>query len=133
MLDPQADLDAAERRIDAWQADIEKRAGRAATLSRRLAALSATARSDDGSVELSVDQAGVVTSLCLDESIRNRPAAQTAEQILSVMRLAQRLLARQASDATEETFGRDSETGRAVMASYSSRLAADPAGESHAR
>jgi hypothetical protein len=58
-------LDTAERRIDDWQAGIDRRATKAAALSRRIAELTATARSDDRLVEVTIASSGVVTELQL--------------------------------------------------------------------
>ena len=116
-----ANLDGAERMVDDWQAGIEQRAALAGELSTRLAALTATARSDDGLVTVTVGASAQMTGLDLDEAIRRRPAAQTARDILSTTRAAQAVLVTQVTTATEQTLGADSETGKAVIASYAAR------------
>jgi hypothetical protein len=113
-----AGLDAAERWIDDWQSRFEEQAARARTLSQRVGALTATAANEDGTVEVTVGSSGALTGLRLDEAIRGRPAADTAEQIVAVTRAAQATLAEQAAAAVEETVGRDSAAGRAVVDSY---------------
>jgi hypothetical protein len=121
------ELDAAERLVDDWQARIEERAAAARQLSARLAELTGSARSDDGLVEVTVGPFGTVTGLDLDEGIRNRSAAATAQAILATMRAAQAALTEAATTATDETVGADTPTGRAVIASYTARL--DRAGD----
>jgi DNA-binding protein YbaB len=116
------ELDAAGRRIDDWQAAIEQRAAQARELAARLAALTATARSDDNLVTVRVGADGRLTGLELDERVRRRPAADTAAQILATLAAAQADLTAQATTVTEETVGADSETGRAVLASLTRRL-----------
>ncbi|BFU46755.1 YbaB/EbfC family nucleoid-associated protein [Krasilnikovia sp. MM14-A1004] len=120
MFDP-ADLDAAERRVDAWQAGFEERAARARELSRRLADLSARARSDDGLVEVTVGANGMLTGLDLHEDIRRQSAGRTAQQILATLAAAQQAMTKLATEATAETIGADTETGRAVIASFTAR------------
>src|SRR5439155_21885349 len=87
--DPELDLDGAERWIGDWQAGIEERAARARALSSRLADVTATAISRDGLVEATVAASGAVVDLRLDERIRNRPAAETARQVLDTIGAAQ--------------------------------------------
>jgi DNA-binding protein YbaB len=122
------DLDEAERMIDEWQAGFDERAAQARALSARLAALTAAAESDDGLVRVTVGASGSVTDLSLKEGIRDQPAADTARAILSTLRAAQASLTKAATAATAETVGSDSETGKAVIASY---VAREAAGDEH--
>jgi hypothetical protein len=119
------DLDAAERMVDDWQAGFEERAAQARALSGRLAALTATVRSDDELVSVTVGASGVITDLTLEEGVREQPADETARAILATMRAAQATLTRAATAATAETVGADSETGKAVIASYVARQATE--------
>ena len=116
------DFDAAERMIDDWQAGIEDRAVRARELSARLSRLSARVRSADRLVTVTVGASGDLVGLELDERTRQRPAAETAGAILKTLRAAQAKLTEAVADATAETVGADSATGRAVLASYTGRL-----------
>jgi hypothetical protein len=122
------DLDEAERMIDDWQAGFEERAAQARALSARLVALSARAESEDGLVRVTVGASGSIADLSLEEGIRDQPASETARAILSTLRAAQASLTRAAAEVTAETVGADSETGRAVIASYAAREGA-PHGE----
>jgi DNA-binding protein YbaB len=116
------DLDGARRWVDDWQSSIEDRAARARELTGRLSGLSATARDRDGLVEVTVAQSGVVTGLRLDERVRDAPAAHLARVIMAVMAGAQSMLVERVREATAQTLGDDSESGRAVVASYAGRL-----------
>jgi DNA-binding protein YbaB len=118
----EGELDSAERLIDEWQSTIEDRATKARALSQRLGALTSTARSRDGLVEATVAASGVLTGLHLDERVRRQPAAWIARQVLAVTQQALDQLAAQATEATQETVGEDSPEGRAVVASYTTRL-----------
>jgi hypothetical protein len=121
MLDGR-DFEAAERMIDDWQTGIEARAAQAKELSARLSRLSARVRSDDRLIAVTVGASGDLVGLELDERTRQRPAAETARVILKTLRAAQARLAEAVADATAETVGIDSATGRAVIASYTGRL-----------
>jgi hypothetical protein len=115
------DLDEAERLVDDWQAGIEERAAQARVLAARLGSLTATARSEDELVAVTVGASGAIAKLDLEEGIRDRPAAETARAILATLRAAQASLTKAATEATAETVGADSETGKAVIASYVAR------------
>ena len=115
------DLDEAERMVDDWQAGIEERAAQARELAARLGALTASARSDDGLVTVTVGPSGALVDLELDEEIRQRPAATTAREIRAALRAAQAALTVAATAVTAETVGAESETGKAVIASYVTR------------
>jgi hypothetical protein len=115
------DLDEAERLVDNWQAGIEERAAQARALSTRLASLTAGARSEDGLIAVTVGASGAISDLSLKEGIRDQPAATTARAILATLRAAQTSLTAAVTEVTAETIGADSETGRAVIASYVAR------------
>jgi DNA-binding protein YbaB len=121
MFGDDTDLDAAERWVDDWESGIAEHAAKAKALSQRVAALSATARSDDGLVEVTVASSGVVTRLHLDERVCGWSAARIAEQVMAVMHAAHRRLTEQVTEATAETIGLDDPAGRAVVASFAQR------------
>jgi DNA-binding protein YbaB len=116
------DLGDAARMVDDWQARIEARAAQARELASRLGALTASARSDDGLVSVTVGSSGAITRLELKEGIRDRPAAETERAILAAVRAAQASLMAAVTAVAAETVGADSETGQAVIGSYVSRL-----------
>lgn len=116
------DLQAVRSKVDAWQASIEARAARARELSARLTGLTATARDRDGLIAVTVNRGGVVTDLRLDDRVRAVPPAQLARAILAVMAGAQALLVDRVREAATETLGADSESARAVVASFAQQL-----------
>jgi DNA-binding protein YbaB len=120
MFDP-SDLDSAEQWVDDWQAGFEERAAQARELAARLSELTATARSEDGLVEVTVGPSGALVGLELDEDIRRQSATKTAREILATLGAAQSAMTKAATDVTAETVGADSETGRAVIASFTAR------------
>ncbi|WP_319460168.1 YbaB/EbfC family nucleoid-associated protein [Micromonospora sp. RTP1Z1] len=117
-----AGLATAGRRIDDWEASLADRAERSRALAQRLSGLTASATSADGAVEATVDSAGTLIALRLDERIRARPAARTAEQVLATTRAAYADLLRQATEATRETLGPDDPAADAIIDSYGRRL-----------
>jgi DNA-binding protein YbaB len=112
------DLDAAQTWVDDWQAGFEQRAAQAKALSGRLAQMTATARSGDGLIEVTVGPSGAVTDLRLDEDTRRQSAGHTAREVLATIRAAQTVLAAQASDVVADTVGAESETGKAIITAF---------------
>jgi DNA-binding protein YbaB len=112
------DLEAAERWVDDWQGKLEGRAAKARELSTRLTALSASARSADGLVDVTLGPSGAVTDLRLDEGVRRQSASRTAQQIMATIAAARQDLADAAAVAVADTVGADSQTGRAVLKSF---------------
>ncbi len=127
-----ADIDGAERRVDSWQAKIEERAAQVQALARQVGQLSATARSRDGLMEVTIASSGVLTGLRLGEGVRQHSAAWIAQHILTTAQAAQAGLTEQVRRVAANTVGLDSETGRAVVASFANRLTPEGTG-GHAR
>ncbi|MEU8386667.1 YbaB/EbfC family DNA-binding protein [Micromonospora sp. NPDC048843] len=119
-----AALDAAERRLDEWETSLAERAERAKTLSAAMRGLTGTARNPDRTVDVTVDSAGLLIDLRLDERIRQQPAAHTARQILETTTAARADLLRQVSDAATQSSG-DDPSVQAIIDSYRSRLLPD--------
>ena len=111
-------LDAAEQWVDDWQSGIEQQAAGARALAARLAEVDGSARSADGLIEAFVDSSGGITDLRLDEGIRRHSSQHTAREILATIAAAQSAMAKQAAVAVAETVGQDSETGKAILASF---------------
>lgn len=121
----EAALDSAERRLDEWESAIADRAARAKALSARVRALTGTAHSPDRLVEVTVDAAGSLADLRLDERTRQQAAARTAQQILETVRAARADLLRQVTAAARQTLGDADPTGQAVVDSYRRQLGTD--------
>ncbi|MEV6693884.1 YbaB/EbfC family DNA-binding protein [Micromonospora sp. NPDC051196] len=121
----EAALDATQRRLDEWEASFADRAQRASALAARVGALTGTAHNADGSVEVTVDSAGLLVDLRLDERVRQQSAAHTARQVLATTRAAQADLLRRITAATTETLGEDNPAATALLDSYRRRLAAE--------
>jgi DNA-binding protein YbaB len=124
-----SDIDAADDWLDHWAASVSAQAERAATLSRRVAALTGRASSDDDSIKVTVGSSGQLESLDLDDRATDLRGDELSRRILTVMRKAQANLAAQVSTEVEATVGADTETGRAVIHSFSTRFPAPPSPE----
>ncbi|BCY05911.1 YbaB/EbfC family nucleoid-associated protein [Actinoplanes sp. L3-i22] len=110
------DLGDAQSWIDEWRSGFAERARWARELSARLHRMSGTARSPDGLIAVTVGPGGDLLGLELGEGIRQRPATETAAAICATVRAAREALARAVREATDETVGAESATGRAVAA-----------------
>ncbi|MEU1394582.1 YbaB/EbfC family nucleoid-associated protein [Micromonospora zamorensis] len=116
------DADAAESWVRSWSASVSERAAQAQEMSRLVAELSASATSADGAVRVTVAASGVVTDLRLSERVQGWSAARIAEEVMTTMRRAQAQLSEAVADVAARTVGEGSETGRAVVASYTERF-----------
>jgi hypothetical protein len=119
-------VDDAEEWVRSWSAQVSGRAGATAALADRVAQLSASAVGADRAIRVTVGSSGAVTGLELDDRVQRMTGAELAAEILAVMRRAQAGLADRVAEAVDETVGSDTETGRAVLDSFSQRFPAEP-------
>ena len=119
-----SDVDAAEEWLDSWVGQVNAQAQRSVELSRRVAALTGSARGRDGAIRVTVGSAGQVESLELDDRVHELSGPRLAQEIMLVIRRAQGVLAGRVAEQVRETVGADTETGRAVLNSFESRFPA---------
>ncbi|GAA4598264.1 hypothetical protein BJY16_002647 [Actinoplanes octamycinicus] len=100
--------------------------GAAAALADRVAALQASAAGADGAILVTVASSGNVTGLELDERSLGLGAPGLATEILRTIRRAQSALAERVADAVEATVGTETETGKAVLDSFTQRFPSQP-------
>lgn len=124
-----SDVDAAEEWLDSWTAQVNAQAQRSVELSRRVAALAASAEGHEGAIRVRVGSAGQVDQLDLDDRVHNLSGPRLAAEIMSVMRRAQTALSIRVADEVRATVGEDTETGRAVLHSFDSRFPTPKGGE----
>jgi len=91
-------------------------------LADRVATLSASAIGDDGAVRVTVAGSGLVTGIELDDRVQRLPGTMLAAELMRTIRRAQAAIVDQAAVAVDETVGHDSETGKAVLDSFSQRF-----------
>lgn len=108
--------------VRSWSPEVSGRAAATAALADRIAALTASATGGDGAIRVTVVSSGNVTGLELDDQITQLSGVELSTQIMRTMRRAQSRLAARVAEAVSETVGDESETGRAVLASYARRF-----------
>ena len=113
--------------IDAWLSSISEHTAQTGKLAERVAGVAASASNMDGSVEVTVSSAGVLTDLRLGERVRSWPAEQIAAEILTVQREAQRQLVARVTQVAKETVGEQSPTAQAMVEELRTRFGADHA------
>ncbi|QGN48441.1 YbaB/EbfC family DNA-binding protein [Micromonospora sp. WMMC415] len=118
--------DAAEEWMRSWSASVSERAAQAQAMSQRVADLSVSATNGDGAVEVTVAASGVVTDLRLGARVRTWPSDEIAAEILTTMRRAQARLGAAVAEIAAQTVGANSESARAVVASYANRFPDPP-------
>lgn len=119
-------VDAAEEWVRSWNSQDTGRAEATATLADRIAGLTASADGGDGVVHVGVDSSGNVTELALSDNAHRLTGKDLAAEIMRTMRRAQAGLGEQVAAAVEETVGAESDTGRAVLESFTQRFPAVP-------
>jgi len=97
------DLDEAERRIDDWRASLQERAARAQTLLARLEGLRAEGAATDGLVKASVDQAGHLVELKLNDRVRSWPVEKIASTVVEATMVARAALADQIREISRDS------------------------------
>jgi DNA-binding protein YbaB len=107
-------------------AGVDAQASRTVELSRRVAALTGTARSRDGSVTVTVGSSGTLESLALDDHALHTTGVDLSRHIMTLIRQAQALLAAQVTEQVRQTVGLDTATGQAVIHSFTTRFPAPP-------
>ncbi len=115
-------LDADQNAMRSWSEHASGRTEAAADLADRVATLAASAAGDDGAVRVTVASSGVLTGLELDDRVQRLPGAELAGEILRTMRRAQSHLTDRVAVAVEETVGAGTETGKAVLDTFSQRF-----------
>jgi hypothetical protein len=95
-------------------------------LADRVATLSASAGGDEGAIRVTVAGSGLVTGIELDDRVQRLSGATLATELMRTIRRAQASLVEQAAVAVGETVGTASETGKAVLDSFSQRFPLEP-------
>jgi DNA-binding protein YbaB len=119
-------LDDAEEWVRSWHTQAPARGEATATLADRVAGLAASASGGDGAVHVSVNGNGIMTALDLDDRVHRLKGADLAAEIMRTVHRAQAELCDQVAVAVGETVGAESDTGRAVLESFTHRF--PPAG-----
>jgi hypothetical protein len=112
----------AEDWLDSWVTGVNTHAAQAVELSDRVATLSGVAQNPDGSVTVTVGCDGQVQALHLENSACELGGPALARQIMSVLHAAQADLSSRVTDAVRAMVGADTETSRAVVASFHTRF-----------
>ncbi|MFC3988505.1 YbaB/EbfC family nucleoid-associated protein [Actinoplanes siamensis] len=123
--------DEAEEWLDSWVSGADARAARTVELSRRVAALTGSARSRDGSIAVTVGSAGQLASLDIDDQALRTTGRELSRQITALVRQAQAQLTAQVTEQVRRTVGLDTETGQAVIHSFATRFPVPPDEQRH--
>jgi DNA-binding protein YbaB len=116
------DSDDAQAWVQSWSAQVSARASAAAELAQRVARITASGTGADGAVRVTVDGAGLLSDLRLDDRVGRLSGDDLAAEIMRAMRRAQASLADEVGSVVYATVGSDSETGRAVLDGFAQRF-----------
>lgn len=112
----------AQEQFNRHVAETRSRFDRIAELQTKAGAVSVSATSPDGSVTVTVNAAGVLTDLHINDRLSGQPGARIADQVLSTMRRAQARIADKMRDVMRDTVGDDKEVVNQVLANYHDRF-----------
>lgn len=119
-------LDADQETPRSSSEPVPGRTEAAADLADRIASLSASAAGGDGAIRVTVSSSGVPTGLELDDRVHRLPSTELAGEILRTMRRAQAGLTERVAAVVDETVGAGTETGKAMLDSFTQRFPAEP-------
>jgi hypothetical protein len=120
-----SDVDESGDWLDHWATEVRASADRAATLSRRVAALTGRASNADDSIRVTVDSSGRLHSIDLDDRATELRGDELTRRIRAVIRKAQSDLAAQVPTEVEATVGADAAIGQSVIRAFSARFPPD--------
>ncbi|HEY0698043.1 MAG TPA: YbaB/EbfC family nucleoid-associated protein, partial [Micromonospora sp.] len=118
ILDP----DGAREHLSAWKGRIDQLAADTRVMSDRLQRMRVTATADNGLAEVTIDHAGALVGLRLDQRIQRVAPETVAETIMNTVHKARRKAADRARDILADTLGTDSPAARALAARIDQQL-----------
>lgn len=99
-----------------WQRQVAENARRHRELNERVAGLSITEKSRDGTVVVTVSATGVLTGLVLKERWHPVPEPELAEQIMACLKRAQAKIPALMAKVIEETLGQQDAGAHLILA-----------------
>jgi DNA-binding protein YbaB len=116
------DIARAEEQMRRLVAETGAKAARYEDMHRQVGTVSATERSVDGMVLVTVDSNGVPVKLWIAERARDLPASRLSAEILATMRAAQAKITDQVAQIMRATVGPDEATANALLQTYRDRF-----------
>lgn len=111
-----------KERLAAWKQRADERLEATKQLAEKMENLKVGAVNEANTVRVTVDATGAMTDLKLHPSITTESADDIASEIMDTLREARLAVSEGAAMILERTVGGDTETGRAVLASFHKRF-----------
>jgi DNA-binding protein YbaB len=108
-------IDASERMVADWNRRIQQTAQRYQAMADRVQQLSLTERSQDGTIEVTINSKGLLTNLVIAERVNVKSMAQLSGQIMNTVQRAQSRLPELLQQAMAETVGTQDATANKVF------------------
>jgi DNA-binding protein YbaB len=108
-------IDASERMVGDWNRRIQETAQRYQAMADRVQELSLTERSQDGTIEVTINSKGLLTNLGIAERVNVKSMAQLSGQIMNTVQRAQSRLPELLQQAMAETVGMQDATANKVF------------------
>lgn len=115
---PLLDSEAVRARVENWKQRTMASAEKTQEAAGRLQALRVSAMDPNGIVEVTVDSGGALLDVRLSPRVQRQSPEYTQVMIMDAYRQARVRLAEAAREVVEETIGSTSQTGSAILASF---------------
>lgn len=116
------DMAEAQHWLADWQTRISDQTERTREMAARISAIKISAKSRDGAVRVTVDNAGVPVDIGLASVVEGWPAQRIAAEIMATLRIAQADLTNRIERVAADTVGAGSETARTLLTPYYERF-----------
>ena len=110
------DVGGSERMLAQWQSSIQQKAERYQDMAERVQGLSITETSRDGTIRLTIGSNGILSSVDIAESARDKRMSEVSAEIMRTLQKAQSRIPELLRQAMAETIGTQDETANVLFA-----------------
>lgn len=123
------DIGGSEQMLSQWETSIKQKAERYQDMAQRVQGLSITETSKDGSIRLTIGSNGILSSVDIAESAREKRMSEVSAEIMRTLQRAQSRIPELLQQAMAETIGTQDETANVIFAEAKKNFPAPPAEE----
>ncbi|MFC0064873.1 YbaB/EbfC family nucleoid-associated protein [Umezawaea endophytica] len=110
------DVGGSERMLAQWETSIREKAERYQDMAERVQGLSITETSRDGTIRLTIGSNGILSSVDIAESARDKRMSEVSAEIMRTLQKAQSRIPELLQQAMAETIGTQDETANVLFA-----------------
>ena len=110
------DVGGSERMLSQWETGIQEKAARYQAMADRVQGLTITETSRDGTIRLTIASNGILSSVDIAESARDKRMAEVSAEIMRCLQRAQSRIPELLQQVMAETIGTQDETANVLFA-----------------